>query len=169
MKYGISLLFGCLLLANSLDIWAKQTSPAPDVKAETREQFTSVASHVHEQMEPGGRFAGVTATQRETVTRDLAGMQALFDKFERVDSMDTNAKIQLYNAQSEVNAILTRNDGDREICTQEMPTGSNIPKTTCRKYRDIERDRAATLKAKQDMLQVPSLRVPQPNSKSGGK
>lgn len=165
MKYCIPLLLIQLLLAFLPVAWAKQTSPAPNVKADTREQFTVVASHVQEQMKPGGRFSSVNPAQRDIVTRDLASMQALFDKFERVDAMDTNAKISLFNAQSEVNAVLTHNDGDREICTQELPTGSNIPKTTCRKYSDMERDRAETLKAKQDMLQVPSVRIPPKNGK----
>ncbi|KLD63622.1 hypothetical protein Y882_10585 [Dyella japonica DSM 16301] len=130
---------------------AKQPPP-PDVKADTRESFAPVADHVREQMQAGGRFEFVNAQERDTVAKDLGDMQSLFDRFTKVDAMDDKSKIQLYNDQSEVNAILTRRDGDKEVCVHEQPTGSHLPKTTCRKYSDMERDRAATMQMKDEML-----------------
>ena len=133
-------------------------TPPPDVKADSRDKFMSVADHVRDQMAAGGRFEFLTADERSTVTRDLSDMQLLFDKFGNVDAMDDASKIKLYNSQSEVNAVLTRRDGDREICTHEESTGSHLPKTTCRTYSQIERDRRDTMKMKDDMLRV---QVPQ--------
>lgn len=130
---------------------AKNPSP-PDVKADTKETFAPVADHVREQMQPGGRFEFVNAQERDIVAKDLGDMQSLFDRFTKVDAMDDKSKLQLYNDQSEVNAILTRRDGDKEICVHEQPTGSHLPKTTCRKYSDMERDRAATMQMKDEML-----------------
>lgn len=153
----------CLLVAiavlglvSTLSLQAKQPTP-PSVKADTKDQFVVVADHVREQMAQGGRFEFVNAQERATVDKDLGDMQSLFDKFGAVDAMDAASKIQLYNNQSEVNAILTHRDGDREICEQETPTGSNIPKTICRTYGDMERERADTNKTKQDMLQVQNV------------
>ncbi|RDI99792.1 hypothetical protein DVT68_02845 [Dyella solisilvae] len=151
MKLKTSLLFAVALLLPLTLAQAKQPTP-PSVKADTKDKFAPLADQVRGQMQSGGRFEFVTADERGTVDKDLTGMGALFDKFESVDKMDDKSKIQLYNYQSEVNAILTRRDGDREICEQAPPTGSLIPKTTCRKYSDIERDRRDTIKMKDDML-----------------
>ncbi|MGO4504815.1 MULTISPECIES: hypothetical protein [unclassified Dyella] len=129
-----------------------KSPPPPDVKADTRDTFAPVADHVREQMQAGGRFEFVNAEERGTVTKDLGDMQSLLDRFTKVDAMDDKSKIQLYNDQSEINAILTRRDGDKEICVHEQPTGSHLPKTTCRKYSDMERDRAATMQMKDEML-----------------
>jgi hypothetical protein len=131
-----------LLLLPLMSTHAKEA--LPDVKADSKEKFMPVADHVREQMQPGGRFEFVTAEERATIGKDLDGMQALFDKFGTVDAMDLNTKIQLYNQQSEVNGILTKRDGDREICEYAAPTGTQIPKTTCRRYADIERNRRDT-------------------------
>ena len=139
-----------LFLIPATSLLAK--SPPPDVKADTRETFGPVADHVREQMQAGGRFEFVNAEERDTVSKDLGDMQSLFDRFTKVDAMDDKSKIQLYNDQSEINAILTRRDGDKEICVHEQPTGSHLPKTTCRKYSDMERDRAATMQMKDAML-----------------
>jgi hypothetical protein len=155
--------FGTLLvvLAMFWPLASVSAKEAPDVKADTQEQFSAVAEHVREQMGAGGRFQFVTAGERDTVTRDLGGMQSLFDRFAKVDAMDQASKIQLYNYQSEINAILTRRDGDREICSEDRPTGSHIPRTTCRKYADLERERRDTLNMKDQMLHtmLPSDKV----------
>ncbi|WP_157971338.1 hypothetical protein [Dyella sp. C9] len=143
---------------------AVQNPPDFGVKADTRDDFDTVAARVREQMSPGGRFEFVTVTEHQTVESDLTRMQASFDRFGNVSAMDAPAKIQLYNDQSEINAILTRRDGDREVCESALPTGSNIPRTTCRKYSDIERDRRDTMKIKYDMYQVQntSNSIPKP-------
>jgi hypothetical protein len=146
------LLVAALALLFSLpSLQAKQVTP-PSVKADTKDQFAEVAGHVREQMQSGGRFEFLTEDERTSVNRGLGDMQGLFDKFGSVDTMDAKSKIQLYNDQSEVNAILTRRDGDREICEQAPPTGTLIPKTTCRTYSDIERNRRDTVKMKDDMM-----------------
>lgn len=159
MKSKGFLLVAVVLLSamSALSLQARDSTPSPSVKADTKDQFDAVADHVREQMTTGGRFEFVNAQEHATVDKDLGDMQALFDKFGAVDAMDDAAKIQLYNNQSEVNAILTRRDGDREICEQEKTTGSNIPKTVCRKYGDIERDRNDTMKTKQDMLKLQNV------------
>lgn len=131
--------------------FAKEPTP-PDVKADTKEKFDAVVDHLHQEMGAGGRFEFLTAEERVTVDHDLDDMHGLFDHFGKVDAMDDKSKIQLYNDQSEVNALLTKRDGDREICTHEQPTGSHLPKTTCRNYAQMERERRDMLNLKDSML-----------------
>ncbi|MFC4528759.1 hypothetical protein ISN76_17160 [Dyella halodurans] len=160
LKPSSFLVIVTLAMAPMACVQAKQAPPPPSVKADTKDQFATVANNVREQMGPGGRFEFVDPGERSTVEQNLGQMQALFDKFGSVDAMDMPSKIQLYNDQSAVNAILTRRDGDREVCEQAPPTGTLIPKTTCRKYSDIERERRDTIKMKDDMLHTMN---PQPS------
>ncbi|HEY2624631.1 hypothetical protein [Dyella sp. Tek66A03] len=160
LKLSSLLVVVAIALAHMTPVQAKKATPPPSVKADTKDQFATVANSVREQMEPAGRFEFVDPGERATVEKDLGQMQSLFDKFGSVDAMDMPSKIQLYNDQSEVNAILTRRDGDREVCETAPPLGTLIPKTTCRKYSDMERDRRDTVKMKDDMLHTMN---PQPS------
>jgi hypothetical protein len=111
-----------------------------------------VADHVRQQMAPGGRFESVKRADQDTVNRDLSNMESLYDKFGTVDAMDQTSKVSLYNNQSEVNAILTRNDANREVCEQVKPMGSNIPKTVCKTQRQINEENDQSQRLKQDMM-----------------
>jgi hypothetical protein len=137
-KHWLPLSAAMLMLLQAATVSA--TEAKPDVKAGTKDEFAAVADHVRQQMAPGGRFEAVDKNQQATVNRDLSNMQSLYDRFGTVDAMDQTSKVELYNNQTEVNAILTRNDGDREVCEQVKPMGSNIPKTVCRTQRQINAD-----------------------------
>lgn len=150
-KLWLGLLATAALIAHA---GLQATESKPDVKAETKDQFAAVADHIREQMGAGGRFQFLNTSEHAMVEKDLGDMQALYDKFGTVNAMDADSKVKLYNTQTEVNAILTKRDGDRRVCQQEMPTGSNIPKTVCRKYGDIQLEQKASQKYMQDRLQV---------------
>jgi hypothetical protein len=109
-------------------------------------------------MGPGGRFEFVAPAEHQTVDRDLSNMQSLYDKFGTVDAMDSPSKVELYNNQSEVNAILTKRDADREICEQVKPMGSNIPKTVCQTNREIQQENGQAQRYMQDIQQVQTLK-----------
>lgn len=111
------------------------------VKAQNKSDFTAVMAAVHQQMQPGGRFEFVNRTDREKLESNFADMQSLFDKYGTVAEMDQQGKIQLFNDQEAVNAILTHNDDKRRVCESEAPIGSHIPRTTCRTYREVEMER----------------------------
>ena len=134
-KYWLPIVAAMMLVLQVASVHAKEAKP--DVKANTKDEFAAVADHVRQQMAPGGRFESVKQGDQATVDRDLSSMESLYDKFGTVDAMDQPSKVQLYNSQSEVNAILTRNDANREVCEQVKPMGSNIPKTVCKTQRQI--------------------------------
>ena len=152
LKFWLPLMAAMAVMLQVAPVQAKEAKP--DVKADTKDQFAVVADHVRQQMGPGGRFEFVDKTEHETVDRDLANMESLFDKFGTVDAMDSSSKVGLYNSQSEINAILTRRDADREICEQVKPMGSNIPKTVCRTNRQVQEDNGAAQRYMQDIKQV---------------
>ncbi|WP_430387685.1 hypothetical protein [Dyella sp. 20L07] len=145
-----------VVLLQVATVQAKEAKP--DVKANTKDEFAAVADHVRQQMGAGGRFEFVDKNGQATVNRDLSNMQSLYDKFGTVDAMDAPSKVELYNNQSEVNAILTRDDADREICEQVKPMGSNIPKTVCQTYRQMQASSDAAQRYLQDAKQVQTLK-----------
>lgn len=151
-KYWLPVAAAMMLVLQVATVHAKETKP--DVKATTKDEFAAVADHVRQQMAPGGRFDSVKANDQTTVNRDLGAMESLYDKFGTVDAMDQASKIQLFNNQSEVNAILTRNDANREVCEQVKPMGSNIPKTVCKTQREINLENDQSQRIMQNMQQT---------------
>ncbi|GAB2797775.1 hypothetical protein [Dyella kyungheensis] len=148
-KYWLPVAAAMMLVLQVASVHAKETKP--DVKADTKDEFAAVADHVRQQMAPGGRFDSIPKNDQQTVTRDLSSMESLFDKFGKVDAMDQPSKVELFNNQSEVNAILTRHDGDRQVCEQIKPMGSNIPKTVCKTQRQINLENDQSQRTLQDI------------------
>jgi hypothetical protein len=148
-KYWLPVAAAMMLVLQVASVHAKETKP--DVKADTKDEFAAVADHVRQQMAPGGRFDSIPKNDQQTVTRDLSSMESLFDKFGKVDAMDQPSKVELFNNQSEVNAILTRHDGDRQVCEQVKPMGSNIPKTVCKTQRQINLENDQSQRTLQDI------------------
>ena len=110
----------------------------PVVKADSKENFEAVVAAIHKQMEAGGRWQFINATERSTIDGNFADMQKLYDQYGSVDKMDTDAKVRLLADQSSVNAILTQKDGDRLICQTELPVGSHLPVKTCKTYAQMQ-------------------------------
>jgi hypothetical protein len=158
MKKACLLVCVVALALSPLSVLAKKDKPI--VKAQNKEDFAVVVAAVQQEMRPGGRFEFVTADERATVDAKLGDMTALFDQFGTVDGMNQDAKIALFNAQEKVNGILTRRDGDRLVCERTPPLGTNIPRTTCKTYREIAR-------ARQDNADF-LLRMKQAPQPSGG-
>jgi hypothetical protein len=114
------------------------------VKAENKENFAVVVLAIQQEMQPGGRYGYIDKKEAAQVNSELAYMQSVLDRYGTVAQMDPKAKIDLFNHQEAVNAILTRRDNKRLICQSVAPVGSHIPRTTCRTYGAIEAERRNT-------------------------
>ena len=66
-----------------------------------------------------------------------------------------NTKVQLFNDQEAVNAILTHRDDERLVCENIAPLGSHIPRTTYVTYREAERRRRGEVHFMDMSKQVP--------------
>lgn len=113
----------------------------PVVKADTKENFEAVAAAIRKQMQPGGRWQYIDNKERTTIDGSFADMGKLYDQFGSVDKMDSAAKVRLLADQSTVNAILTKKDGERLICQDQIPVGSHLPVKTCKTYAQIQAER----------------------------
>src|SRR5512141_100333 len=69
------------------------------VVADTPEKFSEQTQHIHEDMQRGGRYEYIRATDKRTVDRLLEQMAALLEHAGSVEAMNHDTRIQLFNAQ----------------------------------------------------------------------
>ena len=115
----------------------------PVIGADTAAKFAEQVAHVRDEMKPGGRYEFIRENDSIRLDHLLATMGALLMRHGSAAAMSRDARIELFNAQEQVNAILRHNDELRLVCESRPKIGSNIPQTTCRTFGDIERDRRA--------------------------
>jgi len=108
------------------------------VVADTPDKFAEQTQRIHEDMQAGGRYEYISATDKRTVDRLLGQMATLLERAGSVEAMNHDTRIQLFNAQEEVNGILKHNDSNRLVCESRAPIGSNILRTTCHTHGQIE-------------------------------
>ena len=125
------------------------------VTAQTKTEFAEQAATVRKGMESGGRYEFVEPGERAKVEKRLHEIEVLFESYIEGKRLHDEQLVALLNAQEEINAILTKRDGDRLICTNEKPTGSLRPINNCKRYADIERAHRATRKLMWDYMATP--------------
>jgi hypothetical protein len=94
-------------------------------------------------MAAGGRYQFVKDEEKQTVERNLTAIAGLFDR-NVGHQLNENEKVELVNAQEQINAILAQRDSQRVVCERRAPTGSHLQQSTCRTYGQIEQERADT-------------------------
>lgn len=97
----------------------------------TPQSFREQAAQVRAELNPGGLYAFVTAHDRARVEREIAAMDALFQRYGNVEAMGGAERVQLYNAQESANSILTRGREGTIRCAWAEQTGTHIPRTLC--------------------------------------
>jgi hypothetical protein len=108
------------------------------VLADTPDKFAEQTQRIHEDMLVGGRYEFTSPTDKKTVDMLLAQMASLLQSAGSVDAMNHDMRITLFNDQEEVNGILKHNDSNRLVCESRAPIGSNILRTTCHTYGQIQ-------------------------------
>jgi hypothetical protein len=108
------------------------------VAADTPEKFAAQTQRVLEDMQTGGRYEYINASDKHTVERLLEQMAAALQGAGSVEAMNSTQRIQLFNLQEEINGLLKHNDSNRLVCESRAPIGSNILRTTCHTHGQIE-------------------------------
>jgi hypothetical protein len=139
-----------LRLASSLALfcvvasaWADKVVEKP-VAADTPEKFDQTIAEVRQEMSPGGRYEYMRPDEKGKVEADMHAMALMLKKSGSVAAMSEAEKVSLFDAQENLNGILTHSDSNRLICEHVAPVGTSIPKTTCKTVGEIERARKAT-------------------------
>ena len=113
----------------------------PVIRADSKDNFEAVSMAVRQQMRPGGRFAYVNKSGRDTVEARLADMQNLFVQYGSVEKMNGDIQARMMDDQNAINEVLARYDNNRLICRQETPVGTHFPKKVCRTYGQMQQER----------------------------
>jgi hypothetical protein len=151
-------LVGVAVGAALLQVGIVQAKTEVVVKADNKDDFAAVVTAVHQQMQPGGHYEFTSNKDRAAIDTQFGAMQSLFDKYGTVAQMDQGAKVQLFNEQEAVNAILTHNDSNRLVCEHIAPLGSNIPKTVCRTFGQIQQEQRDSQHYMNTFQQVPQFK-----------
>ncbi|HJU38831.1 MAG TPA: hypothetical protein VJ724_04610 [Tahibacter sp.] len=115
----------------------------PVVNANNRTALAETAAAVREQFKTGGRFEFVKADERSTIERRFGEMGAILEHGD-VASLSKPQIADLYVAQEDINAILTKRDGRRVICERVKTIGSHMKSQQCVTYAEPERVRRNT-------------------------
>lgn len=137
-----SLGFALVLVVCGGSAIAKEAGQAPKFAADSLEAFEPQAAKVRKDMQASGQYSGISATDRGAVEADLDKIGNLLKLKGSASALNDADQVQLLNAQERVNAVLTRNDDGRLVCTYERKTGSNFKEKICltaRQREDIRR------------------------------
>ena len=139
--FAAALLAGGLVFAAAAA--AKERAERP-LTADSKTLFDDQAAAIRQQMQSGGRYEFVSDAERADVERDLQRIAAVLARHADAQAFSDGDQAELLQAQENVNAVLTRNDGRRLVCVRERPTGSHLGKDKCQTFADIERARRSS-------------------------
>jgi hypothetical protein len=157
MQIRIIALAAAVLLAGPA-FAADKVNPKPLI-AQTLDGFMQDSAQIRKQMEPGGKYAYTSPSERARVEDRLTAMQKLLEAHATEADMRQEDKIALANAQEEINGILSHNDSERLVCEKTTPVGSHLPVTTCHTYGELMAQRQHAQKYLEDQKARPQQRA----------
>lgn len=131
---------------------------AKPLVAQTLDSFKLDAARIRTDMQPGGKYGYISASDRARVETDLTDMQTLLTAHASASDMPQTDKVALLNAQEQINGILNHNDNDRLVCEHVAPVGSHIPVTTCHTYGELMAQQRRSQKFLEDRGEVPQVK-----------
>ncbi len=129
-----------------------------EATATTADDFRAQAGRVRASLGDGARHASATADERARIEALLARIEQRFVARGSSASFSEGDRLDVFNAQEEVNAILARNDGNRLVCEFITRTGSHRRSKECLSVREREARRAAQHEALREIGRDRSLR-----------
>lgn len=132
---------------------ASAHAASPDWKVVTNQQaFEVQAAQVRKDMNGNGKYAGISMKARKSVEADLDKIDALLHKGDSAAKLTDRDQVALMNAQERVNAVLTRNEGNRLICEYRARTGSHLKTKICHTQAQIAATRRNTQRELRDSV-----------------
>ncbi len=131
------------ILASTAVFPAAAATPALDAGATFQVQRDAILKA----LEDGETYIEIRSTDRDRVRELLGRIETLLAGKSRLDELSEDAKVQAFNDQQEINALLTRALTDsRMVCEREQKVGSHRRTTSCmtvaarRRARDAAQD-----------------------------
>jgi len=152
MKFLCGLVF-CGLLAIPAVGSASSAKGAPwKFAADTPVEFEAQAAEVRKEMGTDGKYGAISVADRTAVEGDLDKIKALLESRGSAGKLEDREQVDLVNAQERINAVLTRNDGNRLVCVLETRSGTHFKEKVCQTAREREAIRRKSQQGFQDTL-----------------
>ena len=147
----------CLALCLAGAALAAPKSTLSDVRIEP-EQFSDYRAAVEAELRAGELYQEMSRADRDEVLAILQRMDEALAGVDSVDSLQSDAKLGLYNDQERLRVLLGQAEEDsRMICRREKVVGSHMPKKICmtvaerRRAREDSQDFMRTLNSGRPM------------------
>ncbi len=126
-RKGLLVLFGLLLPLSAIAAKKDEHQNVVFDPARFEQQRTTIEREM-----AGEGYREIDKQQRSEVLAALDRMSRLLGSSTSIDALSAAEKVELFNAQEQVNTILTRAAADSRLtCKRETPTGSHRPTTSC--------------------------------------
>jgi hypothetical protein len=104
--------------------------------------FARQRAEIEKDLNDGKTYSEISAADRATVKEALDKLSGWLDGVQSVDALNESTRVAVFNAQEEINTILTEARADsRLVCERSKPTGSNRYVNTCQTVAERERRR----------------------------
>lgn len=121
--------------------------------------FESQREELEQAVRRSDRYAEIRTADRARVFDALASMSALLAGVQRIDELDMDKRVAVFNLQEEINTILTRAQANsRLICERKMRTGSHLIRSQCQSVADRKATRERGQEVLRDYTRRPILR-----------
>lgn len=115
-----------------------------DLERHRGADFSKQRAAISRDLADGETYAELSTEARAEVTASLDAMQRMLDAAGTVDAMPPQERVELFNTQEKVNALLTQAAEDsRRVCTRERRVGSNFVVSSCQTVAEQRRQREA--------------------------
>ena len=119
---------------------------------DTAEAFAGHAAELRKEMGADGQYGGISLSDRNAVEADLDKIDGLLRKRGAASKLSDAEQVDLMSAQERINALLTKNDGNRLICKMEPRTGTKFKVKICRTAAEYDAIRRKSQQGFQDTL-----------------
>lgn len=133
-----SFCLAALLLVGSSGIVAASTgSEEAGESLMSLEAFQERRAVIEENFADGGAYMEISRTDRRAVVSSLDLMESLMARYDGIERMNQEARIQLFNEQEIVNEILTTAARDSRLrCERRGRVGTRFKTTVCETYAE---------------------------------
>lgn len=98
--------------------------------------FDALVETLDGEMRAGGRFEHVSLAERARIHAAVSRMRQVLHGRQSIDELREHERVAVFNAQEEINGILTRRDGERLVCERRPLPGSHRKETVCETYAE---------------------------------
>lgn len=103
--------------------------------------FLHKQAELRDAIQHSKKYAHVKPDAKRKIFAAQDRLETLLKGHQSVDELDKDAKIEVFNAQTEIVAQLDGAEADRVICTNEAKTGSHLSNVVCTTKRERDEQR----------------------------